>query len=73
MTELEKLKAENETYRKASERGIAFKVTHEGAVSVYGLGAYPVTMYAEQWANVLRHGSELSKFIDENHDDLKNS
>jgi len=28
---------------------ISFKVSEKGAVSVYGLGRFPVTLYVEQW------------------------
>ena len=28
---------------------ITYKVSEKGAVSAYGLGRFPVTLYAEQW------------------------
>jgi hypothetical protein len=28
---------------------LSFKVSEKGAVSVYGLGRFPVTLYLEQW------------------------
>ena len=28
---------------------ISYKVSAKGAVSVYGMGRFPVTLYAEQW------------------------
>jgi len=30
-------------------KALAFKVTEKGAVSVYGLQRFPVTLYAGQW------------------------
>ena len=30
-------------------RTITYKVSQKGAVSVYGMGRFPVTLYAEQW------------------------
>ncbi len=30
-------------------RTITYKVSTKGAVSVYGMGRFPVTLYAEQW------------------------
>ena len=30
-------------------RVITYKVSAKGAVSVYGMGRFPVTLYAEQW------------------------
>lgn len=32
---------------------ISFKVSEKGAVSVYGLGRFPVTLYASQWRRLL--------------------
>ena len=34
---------------------LRFKVSEKGAVSVYGLGRFPVTLYLEQWENLLSH------------------
>jgi hypothetical protein len=28
---------------------ITYKVSEKGALSVYGMGRFPVTLYAEQW------------------------
>jgi len=36
--ELERVKAENERLRRTASRGITFKVSEKGGVSVYGLG-----------------------------------
>jgi hypothetical protein len=38
---------------------LSFKVSEKGAVSVYGLGRFPVTLYLEQWDALLSHASEL--------------
>ena len=47
--ELERLRAENEALKKGKESGtISMKVSEKGAVSVYGLGRFPVTLYQEQ-------------------------
>jgi hypothetical protein len=29
--------------------GLTYKVSAKGAISVYGMGRFPVTLYAEQW------------------------
>ena len=34
---------------------LSFKVSEKGAVSVYGLGRFPVTLYFEQWNKLLAH------------------
>lgn len=40
--------------RIAKGGALRFKVSEKGAVSVYGLGRFPVTLYLEQWENLLR-------------------
>ena len=50
---------------------LRFKVSEKGAVSVYGLGRFPVTLYLEQWDNLLSHTDELRQFIEANRAQLK--
>jgi hypothetical protein len=47
--ELEKLRAENEQLKNKSVRGLSLKVSEKGAVSLYGIDRFPVTLYKEQW------------------------
>ncbi|MCX6112508.1 MAG: hypothetical protein NTY22_04380 [Proteobacteria bacterium] len=71
--ELEKLKAENEML-KSKRKGageITFKVSTKGALSVYGLGRFPVTLYREQWERLLVKIDDLKKFINDNKGTLK--
>src|SRR5256885_3798339 len=69
--ELERVKAENERLRRTASRGITFKVSEKGGVSVYGLGRFPVTLYKEQWEKLLDMVEELRAFIRENAAALK--
>ncbi len=69
--ELEKLKAENASLKKARNAGITFKVSEKGAVSVYGLGRFPVTLYKEQWERLLASSDQLKSFIADNMEKLK--
>ncbi len=69
--ELEKLKAENATLKARGSRGISLKVSEKGAVSVYGLGRFPVTLYMEQWLKLLDLADDLRAFIRENEGKLK--
>ena len=70
--ELERLKAENESLKKPAARGtISFKVSEKGAVSVYGLGRFPVTLYKEQWEKLLDRDADIRKFMAENASKLK--
>ena len=50
---------------------ITFKVSEKGAVSVYGLGRFPVTLYYQQWLKLLERVSELRQFLDQNKDKLR--
>jgi hypothetical protein len=48
-----------------------FKVSEKGAVSVYGLGRFPVTLYYEQWVRLLASAEELRDFVEANKSNLK--
>lgn len=69
--ELEKLKAENASLKKTRNAGITFKVSEKGAVSVYGLGRFPVTLYKEQWDRLIASSDQLKAFIADNIERLK--
>ena len=69
--EIERLKAENEALKTPTRGQISLKVSEKGAVSVYGLGRFPVTLYKEQWAKLLTKAEEIKKFIEENDHKLK--
>lgn len=71
MAELEKLKAENEALKKSSSRGISLKVSQKGAVSLYGMGRFPVTLYKEQWVKILDMEGVIRAFIVDNDSQLK--
>ena len=68
--ELEKLRAENEALKQRG-RGGSLKVSEKGAVSVYGLGRFPVTLYKEQWEKLLSMADEIRTFITQNDSQLK--
>ncbi len=69
--ELERLRAENEKLKQKASRPSSIKVSEKGAVSVYGLGRFPVTLYKEQWHKLLGMGDEILEFIKENDAKLK--
>lgn len=71
MAELAKLKAENESLKKSSARGISLKVSQKGAVSLYGMGRFPVTLYKEQWLKVLEMADVIKAFIADHNSELK--
>lgn len=45
---------------------ITFKVSEKGAVSVYGLGRFPVTLYKDQWEAIFENSDRLADFIASN-------
>ena len=55
----------------AKGASISFKVSEKGAVSVYGLGRFPVTLYFEQWTKLLSNVDRLKAFIEANRSKLK--
>ena len=69
--ELERLRAENESLKKAGSRGISLKVSQKGAVSLYGMGRFPVTLYKEQWTKILDMADVIRAFIVDNNSALK--
>jgi hypothetical protein len=69
--ELERLKAENERLKGAQSRGMSMKVSEKGALSVYGLGRFPVTLYKEQWTKLLAMAEDIKAFLRDNDGKLK--
>lgn len=69
--ELERLRAENNALKKTSAKGLSLKVSEKGALSVYGLGRFPVTLYKEQWTKLLDMADDLRAFIKANDAQLK--
>lgn len=70
--ELERLRAENEALKQGKRGGpVSMKVSEKGAVSVYGLGRFPVTLYQEQWQKLLALSADITAFIEENKSKLK--
>jgi hypothetical protein len=71
LQELERLKAENAALKARSAKGLSMKVSEKGAVSVYGLGRFPVTLYKEQWGKLLEMADDIRAFIRDNEAQLK--
>lgn len=55
---------------KNSSPSLSCKVSEKGAVSVYGLGRFPVTLYSAQWAKLIAVIPQLEKFMADNQDKL---
>ena len=70
--EIERLRKENEALaaKKAGAHTLSVKASAKGAVSVYGLGRFPVTLYAEQWDRLFANIEKVKGFIEENRETL---
>ena len=69
--EIERLRAENEALKKPTRGQMSLKVSEKGALSVYGLGRFPVTLYREQWEKLLGMGDDIRTFIQAHDSELK--
>ena len=69
--EIERLRAENENLKKPARGTLALKVSEKGALSVYGMGRFPVTLYREQWEKLLAMSDQIREFIQANDLTLK--
>jgi hypothetical protein len=69
--ELERLRTENAQLKSKDKGGLTLKVSEKGAVSLYGMGRFPVTLYKEQWLRILASAAEIEVFIRENEFRLK--
>jgi hypothetical protein len=69
--ELERLRSENAALKRRTSSAVRMKVSEKGAVSVYGMGRFPVTLYKEQWLKLLDMSSDIRAFIAENEAQLK--
>jgi hypothetical protein len=70
-SEIERLRAENEALKRSSSKGLSLRVSEKGALSVYGLGRFPVTLYKEQWLRLLDLADDIKAFIKQNEVQLK--
>jgi hypothetical protein len=64
--ELARLRAENAALKATKTKELSFKVSEKGALSVYGLQRFPVTLYREQWVRVLDAADRIRDFIEAN-------
>ena len=69
--ELERLRNENTALKKGAATGITMKVSEKGALSIYGMGRFPVTLYKEQWLKLLEVSDDIRMFIAANEGKLK--
>jgi hypothetical protein len=66
LAQIEALKAENAKLKEARNAKLSFKVSEKGALSVYGMGRFPVSLYRGQWERLIQVIPQLQAFIAEN-------
>lgn len=69
--ELIRLRAENDALKKKQAKTVSLKVSEKGAISVYGLRRFPVTLYKSEWLIILNMSDEIRAFMDTNDGKLK--
>jgi hypothetical protein len=69
--EVERLRKENAALKKGMSSGVRMKVSEKGALSIYGMGRFPVTLYKEQWLKLLDMADDIRGFIAANDAQLK--
>ena len=66
MAELSRLREENAKLLAKPAARISMKVSPKGALSVYGMGKWPVTLYRQQWTKLLDMQDDIRAFITAN-------
>lgn len=62
-----KLAEQAELLEKAhANKPFGLKVSEKGAVSVYGIGRFPVTLYGSQWERLFSEADRVKQFIADN-------
>jgi hypothetical protein len=69
--ELEQLRAERAQLKNKDKARLSLKVSEKGAVSLYAMGRFPVTLYKEKWLRILASAPLIETFILENEAKLK--
>lgn len=47
-------------------KGTSMRVSDKGALSLYGVGRFPVTLYASQWRQVIAAIPSIQQFLTDN-------
>ena len=64
------LEAANAALKAGRNRKLTMKVSEKGALSVYGMGRFPVSLYRGQWERLLDSADDIRAFILANADML---
>lgn len=64
------LEAANAALKANGQRKLTLKVSEKGALSLYGMGRFPVTLYRGQWEKLFGEIESIKAFIAANADRL---
>lgn len=70
LEEARALVAKLQAQKSNQPRALTFKISEKGAVCVYGLQRFPVTLYGSQWERLIEAMPKLKEFIEANQDKL---
>lgn len=65
LAQIEALKKENANLKNNQTKSVSIAVSSKGAVSLYGVGRFPVTLYTGQWRKLLAKAEDIGQFLDE--------
>ena len=68
--EINRLQAEAKAMKEAMGKTHKIKRSEKGAVSIYGFGRFPVTLYAPAWLELLKMSKDIEQFIEMNKNEL---
>lgn len=52
--------------QRAAQRKLTLKVSKKGCIALYGMGRFPVSLYAAQWDKVLGMAEDIRAFAEIN-------
>ena len=70
LARLAALEAENARLKAKAARPISMKVSDKKALSLYGMGRFPLTLYRGQWEKLFAMVDDIKAFIEAHKDEL---
>jgi hypothetical protein len=68
--EIERLRVESAALKLAMGKKISYRISEKGAISFYGFGRFPLTIYAKNLCTLFSMQKELENFMQVNVDKL---
>ena len=70
LARLAQLEAENARLKAKATKAISMKVSEKKALSLYGMGRFPVTLYRGQWERLFAMVDDIKAFIETHKSEL---